>query len=116
MSERIRRPQNAAEWQQLNAELATEKEEVLAAARESKTAYDGIAPELREVLKLLKAERQTQGLSLAEIELRSGVAQSKLSHLENDPEPNPTLSTLRRYATALGKKLSVRLTDQVATV
>ncbi len=115
MSERIRRPKDAADWKQLDAELASEKYEVLAAARESKAAYDAIAPELREVLKLLKAERQTQGLSLAEIESRSGLAKSKLSHLEDDPESNPTLSTLRRYATALGKKLSVRLTDQVAT-
>ena len=114
MPQRIQRPQNVAEWKQLDGELASEKEEVLAAARESKAAYDAIAPELREVLKLLKAERQTQGLSLAEIESRSGLAKSKLSHLEDDPESNPTLSTLRRYATALGKKLSVRLTDQVA--
>ena len=115
MSERIRRPKDAAEWKQLDAELASEKDEVLAATRESKAAYDAIAPELREVLMLLKAERQAQGLSLAEMESRSGLAESKLSHLENDREPNPTLSTLRRYATALGKKLSVRLTDQVAT-
>lgn len=50
----------------------SERDEVLAAARESKGAYDAIAPELCEVLKLLKAERQTQGLSLAEIESRSG--------------------------------------------
>ncbi len=116
MSERIRRPKDATEWNQLDAELASEKDEVLAVARESKAAYDAIAPELREVLKLLKAERQAQGLSLAEIESRSGLAESKLSHLEDDPESNPTLSTLRRYATALGKQLSVRLTDQVATV
>ena len=115
MPERTQRPQNAAEWKQLDAELASEKDEVLAAARESKVAYDALAPELREVLKLLKEERQAQGLSLAEIESRSGLAESKLSRLENDLEPNPTLSTLRRYATAVGKKLSVRLTDQVAT-
>ena len=104
MSERIRRPKDAAEWKQLDGELASEKDEVLAAGRESKAAYDAIAPELREVLKLRKAERQTQGLSLAEIESRSGLAESKLSHLEDDPESNATPSTLRRYATALGKK------------
>ena len=115
MPEHIRRPKDAAEWQQLDAELASEKDEVLAAARESKAAYDAMAPELRDVLKLLKAERLAQGFSLAEIESRSGLAESKLSRLENDLESNPTLSTLRRYATALGKKLSVRLTDQVAT-
>ena len=115
MPERIRKPKSAAEWQQLDAELASEKDEVLEAARESKAAYDAMAPELREVLKLLKAEREAQGLSLAEIESRSGVAESKLARLENDSESNPTLSTLRRYATALGKKLSVRLTDQVTT-
>lgn len=116
MSERIRRPKNAAEWQRLDTELASEKDEVLVAARESKAAYDAIAPELREVLKQLKAEREAQGISLAEIESRSGLAESKLSRLESDSEPNPTLSTLRRYASALGKKLSVRLTDQVASV
>ena len=115
MPQRIQRPKNAAEWKQLDAELAGEKDEVMAAARESKAAFDAIAPELRDVLQLLKAERQAQGLSLSEIETRSGLAKSKLSRLENDPECNPTLSTLRRYATALGKKLSVRLTDQVAT-
>ena len=115
MPERIRKPKRAAEWQQLDAELASEKDEVLEAARESKAAYVAMAPELREVLKLLKAEREAQGLSLAEIESRSGVAESKLARLENDSESNPTLSTLRRYATALGKKLSVRLTDQVTT-
>ena len=115
MPERIQRPKNAAEWKQLDAELASEKDEVLATARESKAAYDAMAPELRDVLKLLKAERLAQGFSLADIESRSGLAESKLSRLENDSESNPTLSTLRRYATALGKKLSVRLTDQVAT-
>ena len=115
MPERIQRPNNAADWKQLDAELASEKDEVLAAARESKAAYDALAPELREVLRLLKAEREAQGLSLAEIESRSGLAQSKLARLENDSEPNPTLSTLRRYATALGKKLSVRLVDLVTT-
>ena len=115
MPERIQHPKNAAEWQQLDAELASEKEEVLAAARESKTAYDEIAPELRDVLQSLKTERLAQGLSLIEVESRCGLAESKLSQLENDPNCHPTLSTLRRYASALGKKLSVRLADQVAT-
>ena len=50
MPQRIQRPQNVAEWKQLDGELASEKEEVLAAARESKAADDAIAPELREVL------------------------------------------------------------------
>ena len=109
MSERLRRPKDAAEWKQLDVELASEKDEILAAARESKAADDAIAPELREVWKLLKAERQTQGLSLAEMESRSGLAKSKLSHWEDDPESHPTLSTLRRYATALGKSFLTRI-------
>ena len=115
MPQNIQRPKDSAESKRLDAEFASEKDEVLAAAHESKVTYDAIAPELRDVLKLLKAERQAQGLSLSEIELRSGLAKSKLSRLENDPDCNPTLTTLRRYATALGKQLSVRLTDQVTT-
>jgi len=112
MTERIRRPTNSAEWQQIDEELASEKNEIIEIARVSKAAYDAVVPELRNVLKLLKAEREAQGLSVAEIASRSGLTQSQLSQLENDPEPNPTLATLRKYASVLGKKLTVTLTDQ----
>ena len=48
MPKRIQRPKNAAEWKQLDADLASEKDEVMAAAHESKAAYDAIVPDRRD--------------------------------------------------------------------
>jgi len=67
---------------------------------------------LRQVLAALQAERQRQGLSLADITERSGIDRAALSRLENHEEPNPTLSTLERYADAVGKHVVVILSDQ----
>lgn len=66
---------------------------------------------LRQVVSALHAERERQGLSLADINERTGIDRSALSRLENNEEANPTLSTLERYATAVGKQLIVLLTE-----
>ena len=66
---------------------------------------------LREALQLLKAERLRLGLSLAEVGRRSGIGKSNLSRLENDPDPNPTVDTLLRYAEALGRDIRISLAD-----
>lgn len=66
---------------------------------------------LRDIVQVLKAERQRLGLSLAEIGERSGIGKANLSRLENDPDPNPTLDTLLRYAEALGRTISVSLSE-----
>jgi transcriptional regulator with XRE-family HTH domain len=62
---------------------------------------------VRDAFRLLKAERQALGLSLSDLEEKSGIGRSALSRLENDKEPNPTVVTLTRYAAALGKHLVV---------
>jgi transcriptional regulator with XRE-family HTH domain len=67
--------------------------------------------DLSDVVSLLKSEREMQGLSLADIGKRTGLSKSALSRLENHTDVNPTISTLMRYAKALGKQLSVILTD-----
>jgi transcriptional regulator with XRE-family HTH domain len=63
---------------------------------------------LREAFQLLKADRQAQGLSLTDLEKRTGIGRGALSRLENDAEANPTVTTLLRYSEALGRKLVVR--------
>ena len=63
---------------------------------------------------LLKRERETRGLSLADVAGRSGIDKAALSRLENGQQPNPTVSTLARYAWALGKRLEWSLTDEPA--
>lgn len=50
----------------------------------------------------LKKHRERQGLSLADVSQRSGIDRGALSRLENGVYVNPTLSTLHRYAEAIG--------------
>jgi DNA-binding XRE family transcriptional regulator len=55
----------------------------------------------------LRAARQAQGLSLAEVGEKSGIGKANLSRLENDASPNPTWETIVRYAASVGRKLEV---------
>ena len=66
--------------------------------------------ELRNAMQLLRQARENAGLSLADVAARSGIDKSRLSKLENDPHPNPTLNTLTRIANAIGVRLSIRIT------
>lgn len=75
--------------------------------RRIKAAHKRIEVAVRDALKVLKAERLAQGLSLSDVEERSGIGRAALSRLENETEANPTVMTLTRYAEALGKKLVV---------
>ena len=63
-------------------------------------------------MRLLLAERTRQGLSLADLQARTGIARSALSRLETDADANPTLTTITRYAEALGKDLQILLADK----
>jgi hypothetical protein len=89
-----------------------EKDEILAQGRRFKAARDAAIARLREAVQLLRAERTRQGLSLAEMQIRTGIAPSALSRLETDADANPTLATLERYANALGKQLHILLADK----
>ena len=93
--------------QRARQEAESEKEEILAMARRIKATRQAAAV-LREAFQLLKAERQSQGLSLAEVEERTGIDQEALAQLENDVEADLTVATLLGYSEALGKKLVVR--------
>jgi len=64
----------------------------------------------REVIALiteLKAARDAQGLSLADVRDRSGIDRAALSRLENGVRENPTVETLVRYADAVGYRVTV---------
>jgi ribosome-binding protein aMBF1 (putative translation factor) len=67
--------------------------------------------DLTAALASLRAERERQGLSLSDIQERTGIDRATISKLERGEIPNPTLGTLRTYASALGKRLSWTLTD-----
>jgi ribosome-binding protein aMBF1 (putative translation factor) len=55
----------------------------------------------------LKAVRESQGLTLAEVAARMGMDAPALSRLETGKMLNPTLGTLHKWAEALGQKLDV---------
>ena len=57
----------------------------------------------------LKAERQRRGMTLADVSERSGLDVGMLSRLENGKVENPTLSTLGRYARAVGLSLELQV-------
>ena len=69
---------------------------------------------LRQVLAALRAERERQGLSLADIQERTGIDRAALSRLENNEDANPTLTTLERYAEAVGRQMIVLLSEPAA--
>ncbi len=68
---------------------------------------------LRQVLAALRMERERQGLSLTDINQRTGIDRAALSRLENNEDANPTLNTLERYADAVGKQMVVLLSESV---
>src|SRR6266852_4085977 len=69
---------------------------------------------VRVLLHDLKKARQAAGLTLAAVSKRTGIDPATLSRLENGRQPNPTIDTLWRYASAVGRRLV--LTHTVAQV
>jgi DNA-binding XRE family transcriptional regulator len=65
--------------------------------------------ELQTIFQALKAEREGQGLSLADLAARTGMTREAISRLENGVRANPTIATVERYAKALGKHVVLQL-------
>jgi len=100
-------PEEQQRWNRANAEVESDKEDILAKGRRIKAARNRVNVAVREAMKALKLERQAQGLSLSDVEKRTGIGRAALSRLENETELNPTVVTLTRYAEALGKEVVV---------
>ena len=62
--------------------------------------------EFADVMQVLKAAREATGLSLRDVEERTGINKSNLSLLENG-KGNPTLETVRRIAEAIGRRVLI---------
>ena len=70
--------------------------------------FDRLAGERRDVLSKLVDERQRQGISQTEVAARMGTSQSAVARLERG-DADVRLSTLQRYAAAVGRDLQLRL-------
>ncbi len=106
-------PEESARVAEARRLLVNEMPEIRRKAREHKHAYEAARATLQDAVKLLKAERERIGLSLADVADRTGIERSNLSRLENEAESNPTIATLTRYADVLGKHLAITLSDAV---
>jgi len=67
--------------------------------------------ELRKTFAALKGLRQEKGLSITDLSDMTGMDRAAISRLENGQLDNPTISTMNRYAEALGKRVVVSLVD-----
>jgi hypothetical protein len=110
--ERRLTPAEEARVRTTPAQAEAEKEELLTLARRYKMEHDSLAAPLKAALRLLKAERLAQGLSLGAIERATGIGRPALSRLEREADPNPTIGTLARYADALGKRVVIGLEEK----
>ncbi len=95
----------------IREQVAAELPDIKKRAKERLTLLKKEGTPLRQVLGALRAERERQGLSLADINERTGIDRASLSRLENNENANPTLATLERYAEAVGKQVVVLLSE-----
>ena len=119
-SERVYRELSPGEQQRLQQareEAASKRDEILAEGKLHKQARDAMQRELAVTMETLRRRRESLGLSLADVEARSGLKRSALSRLENSVagggqhDSNPTLLTLHRYAVAVGVSLSTLVSE-----
>ena len=70
--------------------------------------------DLSATIAALKASREAQGLTLADVSAASGMSVPALSSLETGRNDNPTLRTLQRYASAIGRRLVIGVIEEPA--
>jgi DNA-binding Xre family transcriptional regulator len=68
---------------------------------------------VRDAIGKLRQLREEQGLSLADIETRTGITRANICRLENEAR-NVQLRTLERYARALGCRIEITLLPVVS--
>src|SRR4051794_30954619 len=107
MSERGRR-----KWERMTSEQRAAVEQILAEHRtpeyrqyaknaalleDEDDPKATIKPDVLGLVSALRAERERQGLSLADVSVRSGIERSMLDKIELGKVPNPTVATLRAF-------------------
>jgi len=115
LRKRISRKMTAEERERhtrIREQIEKEMPELTALGREAKREHDARAAKLRDAVAALKNAREELGLSLADIRERTGIERSTLSRLENSEDGNPTIGTLDRYASAVGKEILIVLANR----
>ena len=90
--------------------------EIMAERTRANPAFPGMVETSlcrRHLLRALAAERVARGLSQQLVAARMGTSQPALARLERG-EVDPKLSTIERFAAAIGSKLEWRIVDDGA--
>jgi len=66
---------------------------------------------IREIAAAMRREREHQGLTLAEVSEKTGIDVGAISRIESGKADNPTIETLLRLASGLGKRIVCSLVD-----
>lgn len=113
-------PEERARHAKIREQTETERPRIEVEAREAADRYEAsLLRHLRKrgvfdlsgAIAALKSAREEQGLSLADVSARAGIAKPNLSDLETGKNPNPTLRTLECYAQAVGRKFVLGLIE-----
>ncbi len=102
-------PAEAAKVAASRHDAELNQEAIVREGRKHLKAWKTMRADVQATLQRLKLERERLGLSLTDIQDRSGIRKSVLSRLENDSRANPTLLTLQRYAAAVGLVLAMQV-------
>jgi DNA-binding XRE family transcriptional regulator len=100
-------PEEVAHVRRARAEADAQQDQIRAHVRSRMAEL----ADLRQVFVKLQQARQAQGLSLTDMQQRTGIDRSALAKLEKGLQPNPTLDTVVRVAAAVGKRVVVDLVD-----
>jgi ribosome-binding protein aMBF1 (putative translation factor) len=102
-------PEERARERKLRDKLQREKPSLEDLVRSGECDPDAVMTmgmyfDVQKALQALKRERQRRGLSIGDVAERSGLDRAVISRLENGKQDNPTVTTLMRYAAAMGKR------------
>ena len=95
----------------VETEVEAEKEEIIRKARQAFAQQKAFETELAKTASMLAAARKQRDMSLSTLAESTGMTRQALSRIERGENRNPTISTLQRIATALGKQVVIKLQD-----
>lgn len=98
----------AAKYRKIRKQIEAEKPEINARIKAKLAGGDAV----RTLCRRLKAIREAQGKSLADMRKLTGMDRSAISKLERGERENPSVDTLVRYAQALGKTVTIGIADE----
>lgn len=102
-------PVERSRWEKQVAQIEAEKPEINKWMDLVLAEQDALR---QAIATALQSARTESGLTLSELQERTGIDQSQLSRLMNSGGQNPTVNTLQRIAIACGKRLVVSLLDE----